>query len=254
MSKPLSKLLEVFSLSICIGLLVMSCDGNPETLPSPTESGGGDALFRRGDCCMEEGSIDATFNGTDLTGTGTNPGVWFNANFKVSDGEMLPGSIVRLRNSVVTINGTPYAVPDAIIRFAEVDCATTGFQNGIWITRVPVDGDDEIFLSGVYLGFPDGLEGGAEVTWSGMIGTDQPGVCLSWKWGAAAYTGFPEDYNEAQIKPTHHDACEYNTSHHAGTPENPDVQANVTGGARGGGGSNWTGSWSGTSEVCPVCP
>jgi len=27
----------------------------------------------------------------------------------------------------------------------------------------------------------------------------------------------------------------------------------VIGGARGGGGSNWTGSWSGTVNVTPVC-
>jgi hypothetical protein len=202
---------------------------------------------------MTDGSINKNFNGTAITGTGTNPGVWFNSNFTIT-GSMVAGNIVRLKNSVVTINGVPYAVPDAVIKFDNVDCATTTFKNGGWFTTVPVDGDDEIFLSGSYVGFPNGLPGGAVVSWAGTIGTDQPGVCIKWKWGAAAYTGFPVDYNEAQIKPTHHDACAYNTSHHAGTPENPDVQANVKGGATGGGGSNWTGSWSGTLQLCPVCP
>jgi len=50
----------------------------------------------------------------------------------------------------------------------------------------------------------------------------------------------------------------YQNSDHAGTPEGVDpsttlpFKAFVTGGARGGGGSNWTGSWSGTVGVS-VC-
>jgi len=254
----MKKLFVTFSLALFSGLLVMSCQDNQETIQGPSASSEEKmalegSMLLRGDCCMINGSINKNFNGTDITGTGTNPGVWFNSNFTIT-GTMVAGKKVRLMNSVVTINGVPYPVPDAVIRFADVDCATTTFLNGRWMTTVPVDGDDEIFLSGSYVGFPDGLPGGAEVSWAGTIGTDQPGVCIKWKWGAAAYTGFPEDYNEAQIKPTHHDACAYNTSHHAGTPENPEVQANVTGGASGGGGSNWTGSWSATLQLCPECP
>jgi len=50
------------------------------------------------------------------------------------------------------------------------------------------------------------------------------------------------------VKPTHTNACLYNDSEHAGTPENK--KQFVTGGARGGGGSNFTGSWSGTDMQC----
>jgi hypothetical protein len=46
-------------------------------------------------------------------------------------------------------------------------------------------------------------------------------------------------------------ASAYKNSDHAGTPES--FKAFVTGGARGGGGSNYTGSWSGTDGVTPVC-
>jgi hypothetical protein len=117
---------------------------------------------------------------------------------------------------------------------------------------VPLSGSDEIFLSG--LAFPvTNLPGGAKVSWEGTFGTDQPGVCLQWKWGAAAYTQFG-DYNAAQIKPTHQGACGINNGDHAGTPQNAAIRASVTGGARGGGGSNFTGSWSATGSVCPVCP
>jgi hypothetical protein len=43
----------------------------------------------------------------------------------------------------------------------------------------------------------------------------------------------------------------YHNSDHAGTPEN--FKNCVTGGARGGGGSNWTGSYSATrgGTLCP---
>ena len=76
--------------------------------------------------------------------------------------------------------------------------------------------------------------------------------------GAAVYSTFSLDYNALGIKPTHTLTCLYQNSDHAGTPEGVDsnsgqsFKAFVVGGARGGGGSNWTGSWSGTVGVS-VC-
>jgi hypothetical protein len=96
------------------------------------------------------------------------------------------------------------------------------------------------------------------VTWQGSFVADTAGISVSWKWGAAIYTAFSLDYNLLGIKPTHSNACLYLNSDHAGTPEGVDpntaqpFKAFVTGGARGGGGSNWTGSWSGTQHVA-VC-
>jgi len=212
--------------------------------------------------CTVIGSINSNFNGTAVVGVSSGPAfIWFNSNFSVKG--MTAGNSIVLTNSRVLINGVPYEVPDARITFANVPCATTSFDTGTqsWITTVPLSGSDEIFLSG--LAFPvTNLPGGAKVSWEGTFGTSQPGVCLSWKWGAAAYKIFPLqntdplviDYNVAQIKPTHQASCLYNNGNHAGTPQNPTVQASVTGGARGGGGSNFTGSWSGTGSLCPVCP
>src|SRR5204863_307298 len=59
------------------------------------------------------------------------------------------------------------------------------------------------------------------------------------------------DYNAIQAKPLDGSAHNpYNNSDHAGTPES--FKSFVVGGARGGGGSNYTGSLSGTVTVVPV--
>ena len=58
------------------------------------------------------------------------------------------------------------------------------------------------------------------------------------------YTFWPGN-NQAEILP-------YHQSLHAGTPLNPAVQQSLIQGPRGGGGSNYTGSWSGTGNgACP---
>src|SRR6185437_279416 len=66
--------------------------------------------------------------------------------------------------------------------------------------------------------------------------------------GAANAGGNPNNLN---VKPTHSNACGFNNGDHAGTPEAKKIQQSVIGGARGGGGSNFTGSWSGTQNVAP---
>jgi hypothetical protein len=127
------------------------------------------------------------------------------------------------------------------------------------MTTVPISGSDEIFLSGLSYPLIAPLPGGIHpVTWTGTFTSNTAGITVKWKWGAAVYTTFSTDYNLLAIKPTHSGSCSYNNSDHAGTPEGVDTtsgkpfQSFVTGGARGGGGSNFTGSWSGTVSV-PVC-
>ena len=61
------------------------------------------------------------------------------------------------------------------------------------------------------------------------------------------YTTFDTTYNELGVKPVDdNQASQYKNSDHAGTPEN--FKAYVIGGATGGGGSNFTGSYSGTGS------
>jgi hypothetical protein len=130
--------------------------------------------------------------------------------------------------------------------------ATTSFSNGMWITRVPLNGlSGNVFLSGLAYQLPANLSGGLKnVTWSGVIIPDTAGVSVQWQWAAAVYTRFSSDNNAIGVKPVDDGKLsQYNNSDHAGTPEN--FKSNVIGGARGGGGSNYTGSYSGTASVGP---
>lgn len=208
--------------------------------------------------CTAKSSNTANFNGTAIAGGNF---IWFNANFSAT-GIPSTGSTVTFTSSTIsfTANGVNYklAVPDSSIKFSSsATCASVSFDtvNHRWDVTVPVSGSDEIFLSGLAFPVPAaGLSGGIQnVTWSGTFGTNTQGLSFQWKWGAAVYTSFSTNYNSLAIKPTHDNACSFNNADHAGTPENATFQSSVVGGARGGGGSNFTGSWSGTLDVTPVC-
>jgi hypothetical protein len=101
---------------------------------------------------------------------------------------------------------------------------------------------------------PATLPGGIHnVTWSGTISTATPGVKVNWQWAAAVYANFNSDYNLLGVKPVDDKVQNpYPNADHAGTPEN--FKPYVIGGATGGGGSNYTGSLSGTAAVGPCRP
>jgi hypothetical protein len=164
---------------------------------------------------------------------------------------------------IVLANGThlnPVSVPDGMITFgSNYACASTTY-NTKWMTTVPLSGSDEIFLSGLLIKASNITSAdlkAATVTWTGDFSTSTSGVSLNWKWGAAVYqnnttvAGAAAAPNNLNVKPTHSNACGFNNGDHAGTPENKKIQQSVIGGARGGGGSNFTGSWSGTQNVAP---
>src|ERR1700739_4212860 len=75
---------------------------------------------------------------------------------------------------------------------------------------------------------------------------------MQWQWAAASFSSFSTDYSAIGVKPVDDNkASQYQNSDHAGTPES--YEAYVVGGATGGGGSNYTGSYSGTvSLALPV--
>jgi len=148
-----------------------------------------------------------------------------------------------------------YSVPNGQIVFDPTKtCATTMFSGGQWITTVPVSGSDEMLLSAFGLQPTVDLKS-ATVTWMGTFSASAKGISINWKAGSAVYTGAanmtPANYNNVGVKPSHTNACLYNNSDHAGTPENE--KKYLTGGAAGGGGSNFTGSWSATAGV-KLCP
>jgi RHS repeat-associated protein len=203
------------------------------------------------------GSIVSNFNGTAIP---AGDSVWFSSVVKVSG---LGSSPVRvfLRAGTVqfTAAGQTYnvATPDATITFSpSTTTATTVYDPSRieWITTVPSSGlAGNVFLSGFSFAVPaSGLPGGINpVTWSGTFYSDTAGVSINWQWAAAAYTSFAVDNRSLGVKPVDdNSASQYKNSDHAGTPES--YKSFVTGGARGGGGSNYTGSYSGTASVTPI--
>jgi hypothetical protein len=166
-------------------------------------------------------------------------------------------------NQVVTLHFTNQSITSSAFNISPGDAtviidpnattATISWSGNMPTTRVPASGlAGNTFFSAVWYlvpaNFPTGLN---PVTWSGTITSDTPGVTVNWQWGAAVYTSFNSSYAALGVKPVDDtDASMYHNADHAGTPEN--FKQYVIGGARGGGGSNYTGSYSGTGGV--TCP
>ena len=199
--------------------------------------------------------ISSNFNGTAVPAGDT---VWFNSVVKVS-GVPASGATLHLSNAEVDFTsktGVAYALslPNAALTFSPTATqATTSFDPSTqtWDTTVPLGLGGNTFLSGVGLLLPNGLPGGTNpVTWKGTFTSDAGGLSVNWQWAAAVYTQFGGDPNALNVKPVDsNQASVYQNSDHAGTPEA--YKAYVTGGARGGGGSHWTGSYSATATVLP---
>jgi hypothetical protein len=98
-----------------------------------------------------------------------------------------------------------------------------------------------------------GLPGGTkDVAFTATFSSYATGLTVNWQWGASVYTSLDTDYSALGVKPVDDNkASEYKNSDHAGTPEN--FKPFVTGGATGGGGSNYTGSYSATGS-CALTP
>jgi hypothetical protein len=205
-------------------------------------------------------SITSNFNGTPIAEGRT---IWFNAVVKPK----LPAAVkttISFTDQVVTFsaNNTTYnvPVPDSRVTYydSSVTQPTTTFNTttNTWEIKLPKGPPSgNTFLGGVPFPVPaGGLPGGINpVTWTGNMHADKAKVSVSWKWAAAVYTAFSTDYNALGIKPTDLKTLQYPNSDLAGTPENFKKGAigTVTGGARGGGGSNYTGSYSATKSLVP---
>jgi hypothetical protein len=199
-------------------------------------------------------AIGSNFNGTPIAGGNF---VWLNAVLKVKGIDVRSATTINLIASTISFaaGGTTYQldVPASSITFSPaVTEASSTFDGVTWSTVVPSSFSKNVFLDGLSFEVPvGGLPGGINpVTWSGTFTSTAPGLTVEWQWGAAAYTQFSTDGAALGVKPVDGDQSNpYPNSDHAGTPEG--FKQYVTGGARGGGGSNWTGSYSGTSGVVP---
>jgi hypothetical protein len=199
--------------------------------------------------------LQSNFNGTPIAAGSS---VWFNSVLKVNGLGSKPVTI-RMVDSTIdfTANGSNVHlnVPNAAITFSPtVTAATTTFDatTNTWITTVPMKLGGNTFLAGLDFPVMNNLAGGIKpVTWQGQFQTDTSGVTVNWQWAAAVYTQFSTDSTALAVKPVDdNQASAYQNSDHAGTPEN--YRSLVTGGACGGGGSNFTGSYSGTAQVQPT--
>jgi hypothetical protein len=204
-------------------------------------------------------SIRSNFNGTPIP---AGDYVWFNSVLAVHGLDPQAQTAINFVPMPITFSaqGSPFVipVPAATIQFIpNLALATTDFVAGAWSTSVPTSGlAGKVFLDGVAFLVPAaGLPGGInDVTWSGMFFSCTPGLTIQWQWAAAVYqnAGFLDPgYEGLNVKPVDDNkASVYKNSDHAGTPEN--FRDFVIGGARGGGGSNFTGSYSGTASCVPT--
>jgi hypothetical protein len=201
-------------------------------------------------CVPTVSTILSNFNGTAIPAGDT---VWFSSVFKMSG--LASGATANLyvTHQTISLGGTTYQLPDSHITLSPdaSALASTSFENNTWDTSLPTSFGGNAFLGGFALPTPSGLPGGLNpVSWSGDFSSDTPGLKVNWQWGASVYTTFSPDYTALGVKPVDSNQLSaYKNSDHAGTPEA--FKTDVTGGARGGGGSNFTGSYSATASVAP---
>ncbi|HEY5621571.1 MAG TPA: PEP-CTERM sorting domain-containing protein, partial [Pontiella sp.] len=208
--------------------------------------------------CAESGladtvtaSIGSNFNGTSIPSPRY---IWFNSHLTSVSGASEPFTLY-ISNQHVTFSkdGSAYdvAIPDAAIHFVAGATPSSSFAANTWSTTVPDDNNDP-FMSGFGWQVPvSGLSGGINpVTWTADFSASVEGLSLNWQWSAAVYTTFTDDMSLVGATPVD-GAGGFSQS---GSPAN--YSDYVVGGARGGGGSNFTGSNSGTGSVSdiPVIP
>jgi len=189
----------------------------------------------------------SNFNGTSIADTSW---IWFNSHITTASGFTNPVTLF-FKNQHITFTSTTTAlsydllVPDAQITInSSVGTPSTVFSGGTWQTTVSSTSGNP-FLAGYSFDVPTGEDPKAAnpVTWRGDFFASQPGVSVSWQWAAAVYTTFTNNYNLLGVTPIDG----FGGFSQSGTPAN--FTGFVTGGARGGGGSNYTGSNSGTASV-----
>ncbi len=193
-------------------------------------------------------------NASNFNGTAISSGrhIWFTSVVKVNGVGSSPVHLFFNGSHIqFSADGASYDLP---VPAAEITIdpaattATTQFDTtlGQWVTVVPKNFSGNVFLTALSYSVPVNLPGGINpVTWLGSFQSDTAGVSVNWLWAAAVYTQFSIDYTALGVKPVDDNhVSAYQNSDHAGTSEA--FKTYVTGGARGGGGSDYTGSLSGT--------
>ena len=205
--------------------------------------------------CVINGSITSSFTSTSIA---AGRYIWFNSSFN-------PGSLgsgtapvtMTITNSVITFtaNSVQYTlnVPNSRVRYdASVTSASTQFINNAWETVIPRSYSGYVFMGGLSYQVLSNLPGSiSNIRWAAKITIDKSNISLTWRWGAAVYTSFAA-HSGLNIKPKNGNTQNpYNNNDNAGTPEN--FKSSLVSGAKGNGGTNYTGNFSSTSTAtCTV--
>jgi hypothetical protein len=204
--------------------------------------------------CVINGAITSSFNSTSIP---AGRFIWFNSAIVRGSLTGITGTVIfNITNSVITFtaNSQQYTlnVPNSRIRFdSTVTNATTSFVNNAWETVVPRTFTDYVFMGGLSYQVPANLPGSiTNVRWSATITINKAGARPTWKWAAAVYTSFAA-HSGLNIKPKNGSTQNpYPNNDLAGTPEN--FKTSLVSGAKGSGGTNYTGSYSVTSTATCV--
>ena len=205
------------------------------------------AIAQFATAAVNTSTISSNFNGTNIADTSV---VWFSSHITSVSGAVGPVDI-WIKNQHITLTSPASAtaydllVPDGHIQINPANSpATTTFTGSEWLTKVPSSANNP-FLSGYAWDVPAGENPKAAnpVDWTGDFFASQAGVTINWQWNAAVYTSFTTTLNSVGATPIDGDGG----FSQSGTPAN--YTSFVTGGARGGGGSNFTGSNSATGSA-----
>ena len=203
---------------------------------------------------MSTDSNTSNFNAQNIQSGDT---IWFQSVIQwtgVSPTVLTHVHIIDQSLKFVEPDGTTFtkSIPSSVVIYdpsattATTTWNVTAFR---WDTNVPASYSGDVFAGGyAYAVGAGGIPGGTKVTWTALFETSESCLSVNWKWGAAVYTTFTKENGKIGVKPVDSNSLSaYKNSDHAGTPEN--FKAYLAAGARGGGGSNYTGSYSGTVGI-----
>ena len=203
---------------------------------------------------IKRNRILADFNSKKISAGRT---IWFTGVIKLRND--ISGPVTFAFSDLVlsfSANGVQYSrkgPAGKVIVSPEAKSASTVFNQAAntWVTTVPSNYRDEIFITGIAFPVTANLPGGIrKVKLVGNFQTNDPTMTdsVDWKWAAAVYKNFPSDYAGINVKPVDGTSPNpYPNSDKAGTPEN--YKTSIIAGARGGGGSNYTGGYTGAKRA-----
>ena len=184
------------------------------------------------------------FNGTSIPSGDT---IWFTSVMKIPGG-VNSSTTINMTNGTIFLaaddNFYSVSVPNFSVTFSTTATTTSisySSSSG-WSETVPASTSGGALIGAVAYPVTTTLPGNIhDVAWLALFSSPQSGpIHVQWQWSAAVYTSFSTNYSVLGV-------TAITGSDTVGTPEN--FKTHVTGGATGGGGSNYTGGYGPTVNV-----